>query len=110
MKKVNKSKNIKELCCEPLDKKEGNITLLNLSEQSVLSWFNHVVLIGSNEDTYVSKYSSLLAYSGGNKVIEDIQKNTLKHIKSMDRITVWFEYEENLFEKLTGRKGHISFI
>jgi hypothetical protein len=59
----------------------------------VLTWFNHVVLIGGNEDTYVPKYSSLLAYQSGNDLVQTMQKNTLKHIKSMDRITVWFEYE-----------------
>ncbi len=42
--------------------------------------------------------------------MEEIQKNTIKNIKSLDRITVWFEYDYGFFDKLTGRKGHISFI
>lgn len=69
-----------------------------------------MVLIGSNEDTYVPKYSSLLAYDGDNELVRKIQQNTLKNIKSLDRITAWFEYEEGFFDSLTGRKGHISFI
>lgn len=51
-----------------------------------------MVLIGSNEDTYVPKYSSLLAYDGDNELVRKIQQNTLKNIKSLDRITAWFEY------------------
>lgn len=88
--------------------------LFRLSVGPGLEWFEHVILVGSNQDSYTPIESALVevpqSVAKTHPVLDIIARNMLTRIKSLSRIDVNYKLKRGFVDTLLGRAAHVECI
>mmetsp|Transcript_18150 Transcript_18150/g.32499 ORF Transcript_18150/g.32499 Transcript_18150/m.32499 type:complete len:626 (-) Transcript_18150:869-2746(-) len=89
--------------------------LYRLSVSPGLEWFEHVILVGSHQDSYTPVESSLVEVPQSAAVrhpdLDVIAKNMLTRMKSLSRIDANYKMKKRGFvDTLIGRAAHVECI
>ena len=82
----------------------------DISKGEGLEWFNSVILVGAVDDSYIPLYSSIVDYQGDNPMIQEMSGNLHKVLKNAVKCSVKLEYDEGVWDYITQRAAHISFL
>ena len=121
LKQWKNSQSLKQLSMSD-DYDKTQTFLYKLSKKPGLNWFQHVVLVSSNQDTYAPYDSARIqicqkaAYQEqkkGSDLYVKMAQNLLsqmKNYKSMYRIDVNFKLKQSTLDSMIGRAAHIQVI
>ncbi|CAM5998913.1 unnamed protein product [Sphagnum balticum] len=84
--------------------------LVGLAANQMISEFKTVILVGSHEDNYIPAYSALASYGGKDQLTIEMSERLNANLPRVIKCCVKFDMEESMWDVMTKRRGHISFL